>query len=206
MVNKNRGIALDEIGWFYKLFIDPLLENVRKDISQLIPKGRKVLDIGCGTGALALMLSRKAEQVIGIDSSLSMIGTAKASAEKAGAENLQFFQENVFSFLENTSGQYDYAVLSFFLHQIDDADRIPLITQLKHYSDSVLIADYNLPFPGVLLNCAVTFIEWAAGTEHYRNFRGFANHGGVDYIKKYFGGSSGEHQERSTDLYVVTRV
>ena len=44
----------------------------------------KILDIGCGTGSLSLVLAKLGHQVTGIDLSPKMIAQAKAKAEDAG--------------------------------------------------------------------------------------------------------------------------
>ena len=44
----------------------------------------KVLDIGCGTGSLSLVLARLGHQVTGIDLSPKMIAQARAKANKSG--------------------------------------------------------------------------------------------------------------------------
>jgi ubiquinone/menaquinone biosynthesis C-methylase UbiE len=45
-------------------------------------RGKKVLDVGCGTGFYSLWLSEKGAKVLGIDSSKEMIKTAKEKASK----------------------------------------------------------------------------------------------------------------------------
>jgi SAM-dependent methyltransferase len=44
----------------------------------------KILDIGCGTGSLSLVLAQLSHQVTGIDLSPKMIAQARAKADKAG--------------------------------------------------------------------------------------------------------------------------
>ncbi len=56
-------------------------------------KGKKMLDLGCGTGSLAIMLGRRGAAVRGLDVSESMI--AKAKDKKPQALNVQFIQGNM---------------------------------------------------------------------------------------------------------------
>jgi ubiquinone biosynthesis O-methyltransferase len=49
-------------------------------------KGRRVLDIGCGDGDLAVELRRRGANVTGIDASSDMIEAAKARAKREGLE------------------------------------------------------------------------------------------------------------------------
>jgi ubiquinone/menaquinone biosynthesis C-methylase UbiE len=52
------------------------LERVHRDITQRLEPGAHVLDIGCGTGALAVLLARKGIQVTGLDISPQMLSQA----------------------------------------------------------------------------------------------------------------------------------
>lgn len=52
------------------------LERVRQKISARMAVGHRVLDIGCGTGALAAMLAHKGVRVTGIDTSPPMLRQA----------------------------------------------------------------------------------------------------------------------------------
>lgn len=45
-------------------------------------KGKRILDIGCGSGRLAVELARRGAYVTGIDFSMNMISLAKSTAEK----------------------------------------------------------------------------------------------------------------------------
>lgn len=53
---------------------------------QIDPRGRKVLDVGCGGGLLAEEFARLGCQVIGIDPSASSLATARAHAQQAGLD------------------------------------------------------------------------------------------------------------------------
>lgn len=48
--------------------------------------GRRVLDLGCGDGDLAVELAQRGATVVGIDASPQMIEAANAKAKRAGAE------------------------------------------------------------------------------------------------------------------------
>jgi SAM-dependent methyltransferase len=50
------------------------------------PKNKSLMDVGCGTGNLALELSKYFDSVTGIDSDREMIGAARAKASEAGSE------------------------------------------------------------------------------------------------------------------------
>jgi ubiquinone/menaquinone biosynthesis C-methylase UbiE len=60
------------------------LEKVRQDIAGRANAGDRVLDVGCGTGALAAMLAHKGARVTGIDIAPPMLSQAAARVRKEG--------------------------------------------------------------------------------------------------------------------------
>jgi 2-polyprenyl-6-hydroxyphenyl methylase / 3-demethylubiquinone-9 3-methyltransferase len=62
-------------------FRDVLNQQLRID-----PRGKKVLDVGCGGGILAEEFARLGCQVMGIDPSASSLATARAHAQQAGLD------------------------------------------------------------------------------------------------------------------------
>jgi SAM-dependent methyltransferase len=55
-------------------------------LGRLLPPGGRVLDIGCGTGSLSLLLAQAGYQVTGIDFAPAMVERARAKAAAAGLE------------------------------------------------------------------------------------------------------------------------
>lgn len=84
---------------------------------ELLPKEpKKVLDIGCGTGALTNQIAELGHEVTGIDQSINMINQAKESYP-----DLSFLQEDIL----NPSDQirlYDVAFSNAVFHWIPDQD------------------------------------------------------------------------------------
>jgi len=67
-------------GFFYRVFIDPLINGLRRRVASMILPGEKVIDIACGTGVLSLAMARHASHVTGIDLSEDMITTGRHMA------------------------------------------------------------------------------------------------------------------------------
>lgn len=66
---------------------DPLVrEHWRGLLRRLIPTPGRVLDIGCGTGSLSLLLAEAGSNVTGIDFAAAMIDQANAKASQANLE------------------------------------------------------------------------------------------------------------------------
>jgi SAM-dependent methyltransferase len=57
--------------------------------------GKNVLDVGCGSGALALEVASLANQVLGIDSAWEAVFWAQATAQAQGVKNVIFEQMEV---------------------------------------------------------------------------------------------------------------
>jgi ubiquinone/menaquinone biosynthesis C-methylase UbiE len=60
------------------------LEQVQRDIAARLSPGDRVLDVGCGTGALTELLARKGCQVTGIDIAPPMLAQAGQRMREAG--------------------------------------------------------------------------------------------------------------------------
>ena len=72
----DRGIQLLTLGR-----LTPLKARIAADHVQ---PGDRVLEIGCGTGTLALMMAQRGATVVGIDASPLMLAEARRKADQAG--------------------------------------------------------------------------------------------------------------------------
>ncbi|MCD6525351.1 MAG: methyltransferase [Thermococcus sp.] len=69
-----------------------------------IKPGETALDVGTGTGIIALLMARKAKRVLGVDVNPKAIELAKKNAELNGITNVEFRVSDLF---ENVSGRFD---------------------------------------------------------------------------------------------------
>ncbi len=88
--------------------------------------GQIVLDMGCGTGQLAIPLAHEAAQVIAVDVSQSMIDLLASNAREAGLQNIVGHVGAVES-MDLPAASIDLAVSNYALHHLRDPDKVRLI-------------------------------------------------------------------------------
>jgi cobalt-precorrin-6B (C15)-methyltransferase len=71
-------------------------------------RGDRVLDLGCGTGAVTIATAATAAEVVGIDSRPEAISHARVSAAAAGVQNVTFLEADAAEVLSDL-GAFDAA-------------------------------------------------------------------------------------------------
>ncbi len=69
-----------------------------------VRKGGLALDIGTGTGIIALLMAKKADEVVGVDINPSAVELAVENAALNGISNARFLVSDLF---ENVDGKFD---------------------------------------------------------------------------------------------------
>jgi SAM-dependent methyltransferase len=88
----------------------------------LVPQGLRVVDLGCGEGALTLEIARFASEVVGVDRNGALLSRARSLAARRRAGNAKFRDADVVA-LPFEDACFDLAVLSQTLHCIEDPAR-----------------------------------------------------------------------------------
>lgn len=102
-------------------------DQMRETLLSWLPAdlhGMRLLDAGCGTGALALEAARRGADVVAVDLSPTLIGLAQErTASLPGADRVEF---RVGDMLDPALGDFDYAVAmdSLVHYGPDDAVRV----------------------------------------------------------------------------------
>ena len=85
-------------------------DQMRNNIISRLPEnltGKRVLDAGCGTGAVALELAKKGALVTAVDLSPNLIELAKSRIPETERQNIQFHSGDM---LDEAYGDFDYVI------------------------------------------------------------------------------------------------
>jgi ubiquinone/menaquinone biosynthesis C-methylase UbiE len=157
-------------------FYDPLVRlTTREDrFKELltdqaaIEPGHRVLDLGCGTGTLAIQVKERQPraEVLGLDADPEMLDQARAKAERADAD-LEF-TEGYSNELPYEDGSFDRVLSTLFFHHLDPEPKRETareIARVLRPGGELHVADLGPPSDPVM---------WAA-FHGLRLFDGFSN-------------------------------
>lgn len=126
------------------------LEQVHNDMAALVTAGARVLDLGCGTGSLALLLAGRGCQVTGIDVSPAMLAQAHRRLHGAGLVDRVSLREMGAVDLDTTfaDASYDAIVSSLLFSELSDDEFNYTLAQcyrILRAGGCLMIADEVLP-------------------------------------------------------------
>jgi ubiquinone/menaquinone biosynthesis C-methylase UbiE len=114
-----------------------------------LQRGESVLDVGCGTGSLAIAAKRRvgpSGSVYGIDASPKMIARASKKARKAGVDVV--FREAVAEALPFPDAQFDVVLSTVMLHHLPRPARQQCAGEMRRVlkpGGRVLAVDFGSP-------------------------------------------------------------
>ncbi len=180
--------------------------QIRKAALDHIQPGDRVLDVGCGTGSLAVLAAKRGAKVIALDISPHMLALARRKADEHGVE---------VSFLEGQAhpqdskrgmaveGPFDVVAATFTLSEIspDEAECVlfEMASRLK-MGGKMILADESRPtnplmrlFSGIQRAIAwfVTFVFLEERPTRLHDLRGFCHQFNLEVVReaRYLGGS-----------------
>jgi SAM-dependent methyltransferase len=167
-------------GWFYDSFIAPNQDKLFGQIKNLIEPGKNVIDVGCGTGRFSFSVSDKCKYVLGIDLSKRNIERANQTLSEQPNHIISFEHKNVSEIISGGKAHFDYAVMTYVIHEIDENERAGLLKELSLLADKIIIGDYLAPPPKGYWSILNKAVEFAAGKEHYNNFKNYVSKEGLN--------------------------
>jgi len=163
------------VGWTTRerLFKDALVKQAR------ITAGHRVLDLGCGTGTLALLIHEQEPraEVFGIDGDPNILRLAR---KKARDRDVTVHYVHGMSFdLPYPGESFDRVVSSLFFHHVSEENKRRSLAEARRVlkSDGELhIADWGTP-ANLLMKLGSRFIQVLDGSETTKdNFEGRLPH------------------------------
>ncbi len=142
MYNRVFDTIAQVYGWFYgwqKRGFTDLVGTLERE--GFLTAGERILDVGCGTGALCAVLNEAGYSSVGVDASERMISVARS---KAGGDDLPFFVADGTGTLPFPSKSFDTVIASHVVHGMVREERIMFYEEMKRLaSHTVVIHDYN---------------------------------------------------------------
>jgi ubiquinone/menaquinone biosynthesis C-methylase UbiE len=158
---------------------DPVIRLITREavskpalVRQAAPKpGQCVLDLGCGTGTLALLVKRTEPgvKVVGLDADPEMLAQAERKAEAAGMEIE--LTEGLSDSLPYGDRSFDLVLSSLFFHHLDpDSKRRTAreIARVLRPGGELHVADYGPP-PDPVMAAAFLGVRAFDGFENTRD-------------------------------------
>ncbi len=163
--------------------VDPINSELHGWLVEQVEPGAKVLDVGCGTGALAFRFARTATEVVGVDLSPAMVAYANRRVRVRGLDRVSFVLGDAATALtERPDASFDVATMVLVLHEMPADARADVLREAARLSRRVLCLDYAVPLPRSPTGWLFRGLEVAAGSAHFRAFRDFNGRGGTGGI------------------------
>ena len=151
-------------------------------IKDLVDAESEIIDVGCGTGRLEFVLADKCKSVLEIDLSKRNITRANLTLLQNPNDKISFQNSNISEIINKWEPHFDYAVLTYVIHEVDKEERINLLNEIVLIGDKIIIGDYLIPKPKGFGSYLSEVIEFIVGAEHYRNYKSYVADGGIKYL------------------------
>jgi SAM-dependent methyltransferase len=165
-------------GWFYDTIIAPNQDRMFREIKNVIKPDSTIVDVGCGTGRFSFFVADKVKKVVAIDLSKKNIDKANKTLSKNPNTKISFHHTNLSDLLSQKL-HFDYAVMTYVIHEVNPEERVTLLKEMSEIADQIIIGDYLVPAKKGFWNFLNEVVEYLAGSEHYKNYIHFAANGGL---------------------------
>jgi magnesium-protoporphyrin O-methyltransferase len=118
-------------------------DRMRETLLDWLPsdlRGRRLLDAGCGTGALAMEAVRRGAEVVAIDISATLVGIARDRSESiSGSGSVDF---RVGDMLDPDLGRFDHVVAMDSLIHYQSPDMVRSLSGLAKRTEQSILFTY----------------------------------------------------------------
>lgn len=166
-------------GWLYAWLIDSDFTSFRNRIFKYIETDKMIIDVGCGTGGFTLKLAKISKYVLGVDISEKQIAVARNRLSRSDLTNVQFLTVSATDLKDKIDSIFDYAILTFIIHEVYQDERIRILTHLQQVARRIVILDFYYPLAGNFPGYILRLTEFFAGRVHFKNFLDYNRRGGL---------------------------
>ncbi|MBU4228392.1 class I SAM-dependent methyltransferase [bacterium] len=125
------------------------LDKVYNRLTSHIKKGQRILDLGCGTGALTLRAAQKGAKVKGIDINPQMLEIAQKQASKKNLlQNVNLSEMGVTELESEKSNDYDVVMSGLCFSELTESELVFTLKEINRIlkpSGLLLVADEVRP-------------------------------------------------------------
>lgn len=193
-------------GKIYDLFIAKNQLKYFSRVKQFIKKDSKILDAGCGTALLALVLKDLNVNYTGIELSEKNFLIASQNLAKHKINGIIYLAD-VSDYLNSRDEFFDYAFISFVLHEIDEEKRLQILQSIAKCSSYQILIDYSSNQENTFYKFINQTVELIAGKNHYKNFKNFINNHGLKKLINELGLTIIEQikfENYNTEIFITT--
>ncbi len=132
----------------------------RQPVKEILADCRSILDVGCGTGAMASALRDNGYQITGVDASLGMLRQAKKLLSPDAASCVL---SDVNSGLPFFARGFDVCLASYVAHGMKPPQRLALYAEMRRLAGKrVIIHDYTDK-----RSLITSILEWVEGGDYF---------------------------------------
>jgi ubiquinone/menaquinone biosynthesis C-methylase UbiE len=129
-------------GWFYgyqKWHYRGLLERVQDEVD--LSRYKRIIDVGCGTGALCSVLHQRGFVVTGVDPALQML---KIAGNKRENRDIEFIQASALERMPFADKSFDVSIACYVAHGLRNCERKVMYAEMSRVTKHrVIVYDYN---------------------------------------------------------------
>lgn len=168
MPNKKSRKLFDRLSPFYNHLYKRQHRNYARIFHEMdhcnLSHFSTIIDVGCGSGAMASVFSEMGLKTYAVDHSIGMLRVAKSRRENA---NVRLCRGSIGSGLPFSDNSFDVVMAAFVAHGMNADQRLLLYKEMKRVGKNLMILhDYN----GVR-SVAISIAEFAEGGDYFKFIR-----------------------------------
>jgi SAM-dependent methyltransferase len=162
----------------YHLVSDTMAKGMRRRVLERVAEGSTIIELGCGTGELALALrAQKNCRVLGIDLSERMLEFARKRSPYNDGDFV--LNDTVVAVQDLADDSFDVAIVSQLLHEVTEDEQRRILQGAFRVAGKTLLLDWRPPLSPLGPGAIPRLLEGTVGRDHRANFLAYVASGGL---------------------------